>query len=241
MRKKADEENFEEAESQAYKCWTSTVVPSEIKSLFASSASSSNTPPHTKPFHILLKALEVYTSTVPPNTLPLSSTLPDMKASTKEYVEIQRLYKDRSVEEKNVFKSILNNVIKEQGEDPNLIDDETIDSFVKNCHILRLLKGKKWGWIDSDKAALGKCALKLFEKRHNELVNRNCFHFMIYSRVCPNILEAVGYPPRLVSIIVVAGETRPSDEPVTRGPKRRFLAIVGRPDCRGQSSPSPWC
>ncbi|KAJ2923585.1 hypothetical protein H1R20_g13506, partial [Candolleomyces eurysporus] len=158
MRKKSDEENFEEAESQAYKCWTSTVVPSDIKSLFTSSGSSSNTPPHTKPFHILVKALEVYTSTVPPNTLPLSSTLPDMKASTKEYVEIQRLYKDRSVEEKNAFKGILANVIKEQGEDPNLIDDETIDSFVKNSHILRLLNGRKWGWLDSDKAALAERA-----------------------------------------------------------------------------------
>lgn len=152
MRKKADEENFEEAEAQAYKCWSNTVVPSDIKALF--SVTSEASPPHTKPFHLLLKALEIFTTTVEPHALPLSATLPDMKADTKQYVGIQRLYKDRASEEKRIFKDILGKVLKEQGEDANLVDDETIDAFVKNAHILRLLKGKKWGWIDSDKAAL---------------------------------------------------------------------------------------
>lgn len=151
MRKKSDEENFEEAESQAYKCWTETVVPSDVKSLFSSASPS---PEHTKPFHILLRALEVYTTTVPPFTLPLSATLPDMKASTTQYVGLQTLYKDRAVEEKNAFKSVLNEVIKEQGEDPALIDDEAVDSFVKNAHILRLVRGKQWGWVDENPSAL---------------------------------------------------------------------------------------
>ncbi|EAU87007.2 ubiquitin activating enzyme [Coprinopsis cinerea okayama7 len=152
MRKKADEENFEEAESQAFKCWTETVVPSDVKALF--SLSSESSPPHTKPFHLLLKALERYTTTVAPHTLPLSATLPDMKSSTNQYVGLQKLYKERAVEERNVFKAILDEVIKEKGEDPSLIDDETIDSFVKHSHILRLLKGKKWGWLDESPAAL---------------------------------------------------------------------------------------
>jgi NEDD8-activating enzyme E1 regulatory subunit len=152
MRKKLDEENFEEAESQAFKCWTETVVPSDIKSLFTLPAESS--PPHTKPFRILLKALETYTTTVPPHTLPLSATLPDMKASTNQYVGLQKLYKDRAVEEKEMFKKILADLLREQGEDPSLIDEDTIDSFVKYSHILRLLKGKKWGWADKDASAL---------------------------------------------------------------------------------------
>lgn len=152
MRKKSDEENFEEAEGQAYKCWSSTVVPGDIKSLFTANATGS--PPHTKPFHYLLNALEIFTTTVEPHTLPLSATLPDMKADTKQYVGIQRLYKDRASEEKGIFKDILAKVLKDQGEDSSIIDDETIDAFVKNAHILRLLKGKKWGWIDADKGAL---------------------------------------------------------------------------------------
>ncbi|KAF6752918.1 ubiquitin activating enzyme [Ephemerocybe angulata] len=154
MRKKADEENFEEAEAQAFKCWSSTVVPYDIKSLFG----AENVAPHTKPFHLLLKALEVYTTTVEPYTLPLSATLPDMKASTGQYVEIQRLYKDRAVEERDTFKAILDKIIAEQGEDASLIDDEVIDDFVKNSHILRLLKGKKWGALDQDKEKLAEAA-----------------------------------------------------------------------------------
>lgn len=154
MRKKPDEENFEEAEAQAYKCWSSTVVPYEIKELFGSECAA----PHTKLFHLLLKALERYTTTVEPHTLPLSATLPDMKASTGQYVELQRLYKDRAVEERNAFRSILDSIISEKNEDPSLIDDETIDAFVKNAHILRVLKGKKWGWVDEDMKQLTELA-----------------------------------------------------------------------------------
>ena len=153
MRKKSDEENFEEAESQAFKCWTETVVPSDIRSLF--SLSQDNSPPHTKPFRLMLKALERYTTTVSPHTLPLSATLPDMKASTTQYVGLQKLYKDRAVEEKEAFKGVLLEVLKEAGEEPGLVDDDTIDSFVKYAHILRLLKGRKWGWADKDASALG--------------------------------------------------------------------------------------
>jgi len=149
MRKKSDEENFDEAEAQAYKCWTETVVPGDIKALFKLEPKT----PATRPFHLLIKALEKFTEQV--GALPLSATLPDMKADTKQYVGIQRLYKDRAGEEKQIFTSILREVA---GEDIALIDEETIDAFVKNSHILRLLKGKKWGWIDEDKNALAEQA-----------------------------------------------------------------------------------
>ncbi|TFK21372.1 ubiquitin activating enzyme [Coprinopsis marcescibilis] len=146
MRKKADEENFEEAEAQAYRCWTETVVPSDVKSIFTPLSTPS--PSHTKPFRILLRALEVYTTTVPPYTLPLSATLPDMKASTSQYVDLQTLYKERAVEERDAFRAVLDKVLQEQGENPSLIDDETVTNFVKHSHILRLLRGKKWGWLE---------------------------------------------------------------------------------------------
>jgi len=153
MRKKSDEENIEEAESQAFKCWTETKVPSEVNALFAKVP-----PASTEPFHLLLRALEVYTTTVEPYTLPLSATLPDMKASTTEYVQLQQMYKDRAVEERDAFKKVLGEVIRERGADPALIDDETIDSFVKNAHILRLLNGKRWGWVDETPSALAELA-----------------------------------------------------------------------------------
>jgi amyloid beta precursor protein binding protein 1 len=143
MKVKSDEENFDEAESQAYRCWTDTTVPSDIASLFQDPCLSSLAPA-SPPFYHLLSALHKFTLH-PPHTLPLTSTLPDMKASTNSYIDLQKLYKTRAEEEKAVFKSFLT----------VLIDDALVDTFVKNAHALKLLRGKQWCALDGDLAALG--------------------------------------------------------------------------------------
>ena len=143
MRIKSDEENFDEALAQAYRAWTPTTVPSEISSLFQDPAIATLAPT-SPPFFHLVAALREFTLQ-PPHTLPLSSTLPDMKSDTKNYVQLQRLYKTRAEEEKAVFKSLLRVPVAQ----------EEIDLFVKNAHALRLLRGTKYGALLSDKTALG--------------------------------------------------------------------------------------
>ncbi|KAG6829949.1 hypothetical protein H0H92_002853 [Tricholoma furcatifolium] len=142
MKVKYDEENFDEAESQAYRCWTETVVPSDIAKLFQE-PQLSNLGPESPPFFHLLEALRKFTLE-PPHTLPLTSTLPDMKANTDRYIHLQKLYKTRAEEEKTRFKSYLTVPV----------DDAMIDSFVKNAHALKVLRGKKWGAIDADRQLL---------------------------------------------------------------------------------------
>lgn len=143
MKIKPDEENFDEAESQAYKCWTSTTVPSEVAELFQDTRLT-NITPKTPRFFVLLAALKEFTQQAP-YTLPLSSTLPDMKSNTENYVHLQKLYKTRAEEEKGVIKKLL----------AEPVDDDLVDSFVKNAHGLKLLKGKLWGTLNGDKEALG--------------------------------------------------------------------------------------
>ncbi|KAJ7485285.1 hypothetical protein FB451DRAFT_1337569 [Mycena latifolia] len=135
-------ENFDEAEAQAYRCWTETRVPSDIAALFQDPQLSALSPT-SPPFFHLLDALRQFTLE-PPHTLPLSSTLPDMKANTSSYIHLQKLYKTRAEEEKAAFKAFLTVPI----------DDGLIDSFVKNAHGLKVLRGKKWGALDADPAAL---------------------------------------------------------------------------------------
>ena len=146
MRKKSDEENFEEAETQAYRCWTSTVIPSEVTEVF-NDQSVVKRQPSSPPFCHLAAALHSYTKNQPPYTLPLSSTLPDMKSNTAYYIELQKLYKKRAEEEKEILKSY----IQVPG-----IKDDFVDSFVKNSHGIRLLRGKQWCKLDADPQALGK-------------------------------------------------------------------------------------
>jgi len=149
MRRKIDEENFDEAIAQAYRAWTETPVPSDIASLFTDSAiqdTSSSHSPNSAVFFHLLSALKRFTEQ-PPYTLPLSSTLPDMKSDTKSYIHLQTLYKQQADEEKQLFKSLIGQELA--------IDDGTVDEFVKNAHGLRLLRGKRFGALDADKGALG--------------------------------------------------------------------------------------
>lgn len=75
-----------------------------------------------------------------------------MHTSTETYVHLQKLYKARAEEEKVAFKEFLK---KENGGEN--VDEEAVDSFLKNCHALKVLKGKKWGAFDTDREALGGC------------------------------------------------------------------------------------
>ncbi|KAG1898773.1 uncharacterized protein F5891DRAFT_1190564 [Suillus fuscotomentosus] len=145
LKVKGDEENFDEAEAQAYRCWTETKVPSEIMALFSDPALSTKAMDNNQsPFFHLLAALKEYTEQSDTHALPLTSTLPDMKSDTHNYIHLQRLYKTRAEEEKQAFKSYLRVPV----------DDGIVDSFVKNAHALVVLRGKPWGTFDEDKAAL---------------------------------------------------------------------------------------
>lgn len=144
MRQKIDEENFEEAEAQAYRAWTPSNVPSEIRSLFQN-PNVLNLTPTSAPFFHLINALATFVEEQPSHTLPLTSTLPDMKASTDAYIHLQNLYKTRAEEEKAIFKTYL--------QEP--VDNAIVDIFLKNSHALKLLRGKPWGALETDSKALG--------------------------------------------------------------------------------------
>lgn len=142
MKVKLDEENFDEAEAQAYRAWSATTVPSDITPLF-SDPSLTSISASSPPFDRLLAALARFAQTH--GVLPLTSTLPDMKADTTHYIKLQNLYKKRSEEEKAEFRKLV------VGD----IDNALVDSFVKNAHALKVLKGKQLGTFDEDKDAIG--------------------------------------------------------------------------------------
>ncbi|KAE9393597.1 hypothetical protein BT96DRAFT_923957 [Gymnopus androsaceus JB14] len=97
MMRKFDEENFEEAEAQAWRCWTPTVVPSEIQQLFTLYSSSSSSP---SSFPALVSALSQFAQNNPASPqytsglLPLTSGLPDMKSSTEAIQAEKKVFKE---------------------------------------------------------------------------------------------------------------------------------------------------
>ena len=113
---------------------------------------SAHNRPIAPPFFHLLSALKAFAAQ-PPYTLPLSSTLPDMKASTQLYITLQSLYKDQAEREKNVFKSLISPDVQ--------ISDDLIDAFVKNAHGLKIIRGSCWDSLDKNTIALGQYTVPL--------------------------------------------------------------------------------
>lgn len=92
---------------------------------------------------MLLRALKAFTDKT--GLLPLSASLPDMKASTEQYVHLQGLYKQQAEADKTLFV---------QGLQSDVLKD-VVDTFVKNAHGLKILRGKPWGAFNSNAEALG--------------------------------------------------------------------------------------
>ncbi|KAJ2972970.1 hypothetical protein NUW54_g12159 [Trametes sanguinea] len=74
-----------------------------------------------------------------------------MKSDTESYVRLQNLYRQWAEVEKNKFKELF------KAKHPQLADSanpEEVDTFVKNSHHLRVLRGKQWGAFDKDREAI---------------------------------------------------------------------------------------
>ncbi|KZT64805.1 hypothetical protein DAEQUDRAFT_717458 [Daedalea quercina L-15889] len=154
MRKKIDEENFDEAEAQAWRIWSDPPVPNAVQSLLTLTPLTTSMSPNTPNaiFHALLQTLNAFVAAPNgPGCLPLSGALPDMRTDTESYVKLQTAYKERAAFEKARFKELLKEGF------PALaptIDGEEIDTFVKNAHHVRVLRGQRWSEWDADKEAL---------------------------------------------------------------------------------------
>lgn len=95
----------------------------------------------------MLHALSIFTQREP-HTLPLSPALPDLKSDTTSYIHLQNLYKAQANAEKAEFVKILEEVRAKAGV-PQPIPTVLVDEFVKNCHQLKIIKGKQIGKEDN--------------------------------------------------------------------------------------------
>ncbi|PCH41969.1 hypothetical protein WOLCODRAFT_137629 [Wolfiporia cocos MD-104 SS10] len=172
LKKKPDEENFDEAEAQAWRVWAGDAAPADVRKLFelspldpstASSTQFTSTVPTDSeqqveitpttpnaPFHALLRTLARFAD-AHEGLLPLSGALPDMRTDTASYVRLQELFKDQARAEKEEFAALL----REQHPDvASLVSADALDTFVKNAHHVRVLRGRRWGaWEETARGA----------------------------------------------------------------------------------------
>ncbi|KAK4684019.1 NEDD8-activating enzyme E1 regulatory subunit, partial [Tremellales sp. Uapishka_1] len=140
QKKKGDEENYDEALGQAYKVWSTTEVPYELKDLLEDN-NIVNITPNSKNLHLLLHTLKRYLAPSP-HLLPTSPTLPDMHSSTTSYIALQNLYRAQAATDLQQFKSLLAGVLQQVGLPVDAIPTEEIEGFVKNAGGVGIVKGR---------------------------------------------------------------------------------------------------
>ncbi|PIA17659.1 hypothetical protein COEREDRAFT_80352 [Coemansia reversa NRRL 1564] len=137
-----DEENFSEAANNVIILCVDYEVPLEVKQILEDPAAkliASNA--QTDSFWLLANALRRYMeSTYSEGMLPHSGAIPDMKADTNSYIELQRLYKQKAEQDKTELTAHLHNVLQEASLPSNHVSPGTIDLFCKNANRLRLVR-----------------------------------------------------------------------------------------------------
>ncbi|KAJ1933043.1 hypothetical protein GGF37_006856, partial [Kickxella alabastrina] len=92
-------------------------------------------------FWLLTRALRRYIeSDYAKGMLPLSGTIPDMKADTKGYIALQRVYKQRADEDKAELAKHIRDVLQAANLPECFITQGEVDTYCKNARRLRLLR-----------------------------------------------------------------------------------------------------
>jgi len=143
LKRSSDEENFDEAITLFRRAGTKTGIPDEIEALFQDpacdnlSASSSN-------FWLLLRAVREFVSH-PDNAsklLPLSGALPDMKAETTGYVDLQNLFKTQAKKDVALVGELLGEVLDKVGRPRESVSQDEVETFVKHSAFLKVVRGR---------------------------------------------------------------------------------------------------
>lgn len=144
-----DAENFDEAIAALGKhVWRPVAsngvggggAPNHVKALFKET-SSQQIASTTANFWILIRALSDFVAASETGSLPLSGSVPDMKATSAAYVQLQKVYRAKALQDLDQFKAILDTICSQAGIEGRIPDDE-VEAFVKHAGFLKLIRGR---------------------------------------------------------------------------------------------------
>ena len=133
LRYDADELNFNEALKQSFIAYTPLTLPNEVIELLNDIKTNELTHKSSE-FDVLLHTLSLYLIKYD-NIPPLIGKLPDMTSTTEYFLQLQAIYHNKSLLDRNNYNIILQEVIKSLNYP--IISSENIDLFCKNIFNLR--------------------------------------------------------------------------------------------------------
>jgi len=95
-------------------------------------------------FWLLLHSVRSFVSHPdnPSGLLPLSGTLPDMKAETTGYVDLQNLFKTQAKKDIVLVTTLLSELLDKVGRPRESITQDEVDTFVKHTAFLKVVRGR---------------------------------------------------------------------------------------------------
>ncbi|CAI2167652.1 14243_t:CDS:10 [Funneliformis geosporum] len=136
-KRNADEENFDEALSSAWKACTATKVPRQVEEIFKDS-SCENITAESSNFWIIVRAIREFVSNE--GLLPLAGSVPDMKAYTSGYVAMQNIYRQKAKEDISIVRVHVHDILTSIGRSIDSISDDEIDSCCKHASFIQVLR-----------------------------------------------------------------------------------------------------
>ncbi|KAI4198024.1 MAG: hypothetical protein LQ350_005535 [Teloschistes chrysophthalmus] len=133
------EENFDQAAAAVLKSLNKPSLPSGLAEIFAE---ATHRKPQTDPANFWLVAAAISNFHADSGALPLPGALPDMKAQSHDYIQLQNIYKTkarRDIEE--ITKRIRAMEMVLQRETP--VENKEIEAFCKGAAFVKLIRGKQ--------------------------------------------------------------------------------------------------
>lgn len=179
LRRKPDEENFNEACKNVNKCVISYSLPGNIAALFEDT--SCNISATSSSFWLTAAAVKQFYNVR--GVLPVSGVLEDMTADTQTFIALQNLYQNKAIADANAVEQYLNVSLKKFELPVNSVSRDYVRNFSKNSRFLHVLKTDPIEGIqDAVKNSLKTyaeepddlCHIVLLFKACQLFVDRNC-------------------------------------------------------------------
>jgi len=135
-------ENYEEAVSNAARIYHRTELKEEVKAVFADPKADRLTKTST-PFWILVCAVKEFMADAKQGggNLPCSPAIPDMSASTNNYINLQQIYQTKADRDVKLITQRVQGLLKTIGNPALTITADQVAFFVRN---VRTLAVSRW-------------------------------------------------------------------------------------------------
>jgi NEDD8-activating enzyme E1 regulatory subunit len=138
----ADEENYEEAIRAVNSSFGGGVPNATVSEIFNDDCSK-NLNKECKPFWILARAVKEFVEDEGKGLLPLPGLIPDMTADTSSFINLQNVYRAKSLDDVEIVYRRAQQLLQELGKSSDLITEKDVKLFCREAANISIIRGTK--------------------------------------------------------------------------------------------------